>query len=70
MQYYTNYVSHEKKIVGKRKKVDNTVFSFDIETTSYIILNNKIFSGVEYDNFTEIVQLYAVSIPNEKINVI
>lgn len=54
MQYYTNYVSHEKKIVGKRKKVDNTVFSFDIETTSYIILNNKIFSGVEYDNFTEL----------------
>ena len=53
MQYYTNYVSHEKKIVGKRKKVDNTVFSFDIETTSYIILNNKIFYGVEYDNFTE-----------------
>lgn len=53
MQYWTEYVSHKKKTVGKRKKVDNNIYTFDIETTSYIILNDKIYAGIEYDDFTD-----------------
>ena len=53
MKYFTEYICHRKKIVGKRKKVDNNIYTFDIETTSYVVLDNKIYSGIEYDNFTE-----------------
>ena len=35
-------------IVGKRKKVDNTIYTFDIETTSYLILDNKIIPAIDY----------------------
>ena len=53
MKYYKEYIWHKGNIVGKRKKVDNNIYSFDIETTSYVILNNKIYAGIEYDNFTQ-----------------
>lgn len=53
MQYWTEYVSHEKKTIGKRKKVDNNIYSFDFETTSYVVLDNKVYAGIEYDNFTD-----------------
>lgn len=53
MKDFKEYVSHEAEIKGKRKKIDNTIYTFDIETTSYLVLNNKIISGVEYDNLTE-----------------
>ena len=41
MLYYTNYYGHDVEVVGKRKDKlkDNTVYTFDIETTSYFILN-------------------------------
>ena len=48
MLYWTNYIGHNKDIKGKRKKVDNTVYTFDIETTSYLILNNKQLNANEY----------------------
>ena len=41
MEYWTEYQGHIPDIQGKRKKFDNTVYTFDIETTSYLILNNK-----------------------------
>ena len=53
MKYWTEYKQHDKKTVGKKKKVDNNIYSFDIETTSYIILDNKVYAGVEYDNLSE-----------------
>lgn len=53
MIYWTNYNGHEPKIIGKRKKVDNTIYTFDIESTSIIILNNKIMHGIEYDKLTK-----------------
>lgn len=40
-------------IVGKRKRVDNTIYSFDIETTSYLLLNNKVIPAAEYLNLSE-----------------
>lgn len=29
------------EIIGTRKKYDNTIYTFDIETTSYLIVNRK-----------------------------
>lgn len=40
-------------IFGKRKKIDNTIYTFDIETTSYIKLNGKIMQANEYLNLTK-----------------
>lgn len=41
MLKWTQYNGHDSDIQGKKKKVDNTVYTFDIETTSYIILDGK-----------------------------
>lgn len=53
MKYWKEYFGHEPNIKGKRKKFDNTIYSFDIETTSFIILNGKQFETKEYLNFTK-----------------
>lgn len=53
MLYWTKYISHEKDIKGKRRKVDNTIYTFDIETTSYIILDGKQYQATEYLKFNE-----------------
>lgn len=53
MLYYTEYNGHKVDIVGSRKKIDNTIYSFDIETTSYLILDGKQVSGIEYQNLTK-----------------
>ena len=37
MLYYLNYIKHNPDIRGKNKKIDNTVYTFDIETTSSYI---------------------------------
>lgn len=39
--------------VGERKKVDNTIYTFDIETTSYIILNGEVLPAIKYLELTE-----------------
>lgn len=41
MIYWLNYNGHVSKSMGKRNKYDNNIYTFDIETTSYIILNGK-----------------------------
>ena len=54
MIYYKNYSYHEKHIIGKKsKKVDNNIYSFDIETTSYIKLNGKIYNASCYEDFNK-----------------
>ena len=53
MIYYKNYIGHSPDIVGKRKKVDNTIYSFDIETTSYLILDGEQRAGIEYQDLTK-----------------
>lgn len=40
-------------IFGKRKKVDNTIYTFDIETTNYLILNNKVIQASKYLDLSE-----------------
>ena len=54
MIYYKNYFYHEPLIIGrKNKKVDNNIYSFDIETTSYLKLDGKIYNASYYENFTK-----------------
>lgn len=41
MIYWDHYNGHDPEILGKRKKIDNTIYTFDIETTSYLLLDGK-----------------------------
>lgn len=54
MIYYKEYKNHKPLIIGKRgKKIDNNIYSFDIETTSYLKLNGKIYNASSYENFNK-----------------
>jgi len=59
MQYWTEYTGHKGDIVGKRKKVDNTIYTLDIETTSYLLVRDestnefKQMGGWEYDKLSK-----------------
>ena len=48
MLYYKKYIRHEHSIIGKRKKYDTTIYTFDIETSSYLKLNNKTFAEITF----------------------
>lgn len=48
MLYWTEYNGHVPDIRGKRKRYDNTIFTFDIETSSYLILNNNQIPAIDY----------------------
>ena len=45
---WLEYEGHIPKIKGKRNRFDNTIYTFDIETTSYIILNGKQMNTKKY----------------------
>lgn len=45
MKYWTDYNGHDPKIKGK---IDNTIYSFDIETTSYLDLAGKQIPALDY----------------------
>ena len=55
MIYYKEYQEHNPLIIGKHKnkKVDNNIYTFDIETTTYIILNGKQYDSLSYEDFTD-----------------
>lgn len=55
MIYYKKYQGHDPLIMGKtkNKKVDNNIYTFDIETTTYIRLNGKQYDSLSYEDFTE-----------------
>ena len=48
MLYWNKYDGHKGDICGKRKKFDNTIYAFDIETTSSLILNGKQIPAMDY----------------------
>lgn len=52
MIYWKNYEGHKVDLKGKRNKYDNTIYTFDIETTSYLILNGKQLNTIEYLKLT------------------
>jgi hypothetical protein len=50
--YWTSYNKHESDIKGIRKKFDNNIYTFDIETTSYLILDGKVYNNLDYLKFS------------------
>ena len=48
MVYYKEFTYHFGNIVGKKKKVDNTIYTFDIETSNYLLLDDKIIPACDY----------------------
>ena len=53
MEYYTSYTKHDYKLTGDDKLYDSTIYTFDIETTSYIIHNNKVYNNLFYETLSE-----------------
>lgn len=48
MKYWTEYNGHVPDTRGVRKFFDNTIYTFDIETTSFLVLHNKIIPACKY----------------------
>ena len=53
MKYWNEYKGHKSEILGKRKKFDNTIYSFDIETSSYLKIDDEIIPAIEYEKISE-----------------
>ena len=53
MLYWTKYIAPLKKIEGKKKKFDNNIYTFDIETTSYIVLDDIVYSAIKYNELDD-----------------
>ena len=58
MRYWKSFNLSELyfDIIGKRKKKCNDIFTFDIETTSIIIYENKIYPAIKYKDLKKEVQ--------------
>ena len=53
MIHYSKWIFHEKKVLGKRKLVDNNIYTLDIETSSYFFLDGKQYNALEYDSLSQ-----------------
>ena len=53
MLYCDKYIKHIGDIKGKRKKFDNTIYTFDIETSSYLMLYGKQIPAINYLELNE-----------------
>lgn len=53
MKYWNVYHGHKSDIMGKRKKFDNTIYTFDIETSSYLKINDEIIPAIKYESLSE-----------------
>ena len=53
MEYWTKYNGHSFNVLGKRKKYDDTIYTFDIETSSFIILDGVQFPAIKYKDLSE-----------------
>lgn len=53
MLYYKEFKPYTINIVGKRKKYDNNIYTFDIETTSYLLYNGEVKPVSFYDDLNE-----------------
>lgn len=53
MKYYKEYTYHRYNLVGNRKVFDDTIYSFDIETTSYIIYKGKTYQADYYQKLSK-----------------
>ena len=64
MLYWKDYKGHDPDIRGKRKRFDNTIYTFDIETSSYLILDDKIIPASLYETLTKKEQELAIKQSN------
>lgn len=48
MKYWLEYDGHIPNLIGKRNRVDNNIYTFDIETTSYLILKGRQLNTKKY----------------------
>lgn len=53
MLYWNEYSGHKPDIHGRKNKFDNTIYSFDIETTSYIIHEGNIYQADKYQELSK-----------------
>ena len=54
MIYYKNYLNHDSFLVGtKNHKYDNNIYTFDIETTSYLKFHGRYFNASRYEEFSK-----------------
>ena len=53
MIFYKEYRKHLADVRGRKNPIDNNIYSFDIETTSYIKLKSKQYQTIEYENFSQ-----------------
>ena len=56
MLYWTDYTKHDHVISGRKIKYDNTIYSFDIETTSYLINKGNIIPAEDYEKLSKLEQ--------------
>lgn len=64
MKSWREYNGHEVDIQGKRNKYDNTIYTFDIETTSFLILNGEQLSPEKYSSLTKEEQTDSIPMSN------
>lgn len=53
MLYYKEFKPYTINIVGKKKKYDNNIYTFDIETTSYILYEGEVKDVSFYDELDD-----------------
>ena len=53
MLYWRRYKGHATQLIGNKKKYDPTIYTFDIETSSYIKIGDKIIAGCKYLELSE-----------------
>ena len=53
MKYWSSYIGHEILPIGERNRVDNNIYTFDIETTSYVIYQGKQLEPIKYLDLTQ-----------------
>lgn len=51
MIYWINYKGHKEIKESRNSKIDSNIYTFDIETTSYIILDGKQYETIKYLEF-------------------
>jgi hypothetical protein len=49
---WKRYKGHEYQVIGKRKLIDTTIYTFDIETTSYLVLNGEVIPASDYEELS------------------
>ena len=49
---WKKYKGHQSDIRGSKKRFDNNIYTFDIETSSYYILDGKVYSSKYYDKLS------------------